>query len=103
MFLGRRKGDMYVPGCEHKGPTGAAMILNRGRALQRRYVSPFSAALCQHRGDTKTAAAPAAQHASRGRSYRHASSREYHVPTAWPGEGLEAAGLAPGTGVRSAL
>ena len=93
------KGDMYVAGREHKGPTGGTMILTRRRALRRCYVSPFS----QHRGDTKTAAAPAAQHASRGRSYRHASSCEYHVPTAWPGEGLEAAGLAPGTGVRSAL
>ena len=93
------KGDMYAPGREHKGPTGETMILTRGRVLQRCYVSPFS----QHCGDTKTDAAPAAQHASRGRSDRHASSREYHVPTAWPGEGLEAAGLAPGTGVRSAL
>ena len=71
------KGDMYVAGREHKGPTGAAMVLTRRRALRRRYVSPFS----QHCGDTKAAAAPATQHASRGRSYRHASSREYHVPT----------------------
>jgi len=75
------KGDMYVAGCEHKGPTGGTMILTRGRASRRRYVSPFS----QHCGDTKTADAPAAQHASRGRSYRHASSREYHVPTGCAG------------------
>jgi len=76
------EGDMYVAGCEHKGPTGAAMVLACGRALQRCYVSPFS----QHCGDTKAGDAPAAQHASRGRSYRHASSCEYHVPTAWPAE-----------------
>jgi len=77
MFRGAEKGDMYAPGREHKGPTGAAMVLACGCALQRCYVSPFS----QHCGDTKAADAPVAQHASRGRSYRHASSREYHVPT----------------------
>jgi len=29
-MIGRvEKGDMYVPACEHKGPTGATMILIR--------------------------------------------------------------------------
>jgi len=34
------------------------MILTRGRALRRRYVSPFSAAWGQHCGDTKAGDAP---------------------------------------------
>ena len=74
---------MYVAACEHKGPTEAAIFLTRRSARWRRYVSPFSAALCQHRGHTKTSCARHACGASRRRSYRHASSREYHVPTAF--------------------
>ena len=53
MFRGAEKGDMYVPGREHKGPTGETMILTRRRALRRCYVSPFSAAWRQHRGEDR--------------------------------------------------
>ena len=77
---------MYAPGCEHKGPTGAAMVLACGRVLQRCYVSPFSEERVKTVGTRKPPTLRKSRHASRGRSYRHASSREYHVPTGWTAE-----------------
>ena len=68
---------MYVRGCEQIGPTGRTGELTRLRVLS----APIRVPLFEHRGDTKTAAAPDSCGSSRWRSCAHPSSREYHVPT----------------------